>query len=82
MRSRADLSASQIEVDDTLQLIRAEYEEFPGLRLSRSEIEELFELDHTTADWVLRASVSGGLLRETSDGDYVSARVPTETPST
>ena len=56
-----------------LDVIRAEYRESPGLRLSRAQVERLWHLDHPTCDAVLVQLVSAGFLRCTRDGQYVRA---------
>jgi len=56
---------------DWLQLIRAEFDDLPGLKLSQSEVEEMWGLDATMADALLAALVSAGVLRRTDDMKYV-----------
>lgn len=63
-----------------LDLIRAEYRESPGLRLSRAQVERLWHLDQATCDAVLEALVSGGFLRCTRDRQYVRADGGDEVP--
>jgi hypothetical protein len=59
--------------DDLLRLIRAEYEEFPDLQLSESELEDLFEMNPEMATTVLSVLVADGFLRKTADGSYVKS---------
>jgi hypothetical protein len=54
-----------------LQLIRAEYNEIPGLHLTRGQIRRLWTLDDLTCDVVLSALVDGAFLRRTQTGQYV-----------
>lgn len=58
-------------LQDWLQLIRAEYEELPDLRLTQSQVEELWGLDTTVAGALLGALVSAGVLNKTPEGAYV-----------
>jgi hypothetical protein len=55
-------------VIDLVALIRAEYEEMPGLRLTRAQVQRLWLLEPTACDNVLRALVDAGYLRLTASG--------------
>ncbi len=55
-------------VADLVALIRAEYEEMPGLRLTPAQVQRLWLLDPTACDEVLRALVDAGYLRLTAGG--------------
>lgn len=57
----------------SLQLIRAEYLEVPGLNLTRNQVRRLWNLDETTCDALLQALIEGEFLRRTPDGAYVRA---------
>lgn len=61
------------ELTRFLDLIRAEYRESPGLRLTKTQIERLWRLDPATCDTVLRALLDSRFLRCTANGDYVRA---------
>jgi hypothetical protein len=63
-----------------LDLIRAEYRESPGLRLTKTQIERLWRLDPVTCDAVLTALVDGRFLRRTANGDYVRGDSGDEVP--
>jgi hypothetical protein len=54
-----------------LQLIRAEYNEIPGLHLTRDQVRRLWALDDLMCDVVLSALVEGSFLRRTQTGQYV-----------
>ena len=60
-------------LDDWLRLVRAEYEELPDLHLTRAEVERLWGLDAPTADAILDALVSSGVLKKSSRGGYVKS---------
>ena len=55
-------------VADLVGLIRAEYDEMPGLCLTRSQVQRLWLLDPAACDTVLRAMVDAGYLRLTAGG--------------
>jgi hypothetical protein len=55
-------------VADLVALIRSEYEEMPGLRLTRAQVQRLWLLDPAACDDVLRALVDAGYLRLTAGG--------------
>lgn len=59
-------------VTDLVGLIRAEYDEMPGLCLTRAQVQRLWLLEPAACDNVLRALVDAGYLRLTPAG-YVRA---------
>jgi hypothetical protein len=61
-------SAPAVRVTDLVGLIRSEYEEMPGLCLTRAQVQRLWLLDPAACDNVLRALVDAGYLRLTSGG--------------
>jgi hypothetical protein len=61
-------------IADWLQLIRAEYREVPGLRLTKPQVQDLWALDPWVSDALLIALVDAGFLRRTSDDAYVRDR--------
>jgi hypothetical protein len=67
------MASDLVELKDWLQLIRAEYDEQPGLRLTQSQVEDLWALDATVAQALLGALVSAGILKRAHDGTYVRA---------
>ena len=56
---------------DWLPLIRAEYQEIPGLHLTRPQFRRLWNLDETTCEALLQALESTRFLRRTPNGAYV-----------
>jgi hypothetical protein len=54
-----------------LQLVRGEYLESPGLRLTKCQAQRLWGLDATTCDALLDALVLAGFLHRTRDAGYV-----------
>ena len=55
-------------VTDLVDLIRSEYEEAPGLRLTRAQLQRLWLLEPAACDNVLSALVDAGYLRLTAGG--------------
>ncbi len=67
--------ASQ-RIEDTLQLLRSQYADTPGLSLTPAEVARHFVLDRTTAGVLLRALEHSRFLERTSDGRFTLARHP------
>ena len=63
--------ATDVDVSDWLQLIRAEYLEIPGLSLTRQQAQRLWGLDPETCDALLDTMVETRFLHRTSHGFYV-----------
>jgi hypothetical protein len=59
---------SLTRVTDLVGLIRAEYDEMPGLCLTRAQAQRLWLLEPDVCDNVLRAMVDAGFLRLTAGG--------------
>ena len=55
-------------VTDLVGLIRAEYDEMPGLCLTRAQVQRLWLLEPDACDHVLHALLDAGYLRLTSGG--------------
>jgi hypothetical protein len=69
----AEAIAAESTAADWMHLVRAEYFEIPGLRLTRPQVQRLWNLDSTTRDVILDTLVHDGFLRETSNGAFVRA---------
>jgi DNA-binding IclR family transcriptional regulator len=67
--------ATDVDVSDWLQLIRAEYLEMPGLSLTRQQAQRLWGLDPETCDALLDTMVETRFLRRTSHDLYVRTDV-------
>jgi hypothetical protein len=61
---------SQASIADWLRLIRAEYLEIPGLRLTKPQFERLWGLDAMTSEALLNALVDTRFLTRTQAGGY------------
>lgn len=55
-------------ISDLVSLIRSEYNEMPGLCLTRAQMRRLWLLEADTCDNVVRALVDAGFLRVTPGG--------------
>jgi hypothetical protein len=62
-------------VADWLQIIRAEFQESPGLRLTKPQVQRLWGLDTHACDALLAALVEARFLKRTENGAY--ARIDT-----
>ena len=58
---------------DSLELVRAEYRERPGMILTKPQVRKLCGLDQPTCDEVLKALVVTGFLKRTSKDLYMRA---------
>jgi Fic family protein len=57
--------------DEALRRIRGEYLEMPGLRLTMSQAQRLWDLDRRTCEALLDKLVSVHFLSRTRDGSFV-----------
>ena len=60
------------DVADCLKRIEAEYRAWPGLRLTRPQIQRLWGLDSSTCGVVIDALVASRVLHRTVAGHYVA----------
>jgi hypothetical protein len=60
--------AAVARVSDLVGLIRSEYNEMPGLCLTRAQVQRLWLLEPAACDVVLRTLTDAGFLRLTSGG--------------
>lgn len=58
-------------IQDWLQLMRAEYNEIPGLHLTKKQVQRLWGLDDVMCDTLLDALMDVSFLTRTGDGAYV-----------
>jgi hypothetical protein len=56
-----------------LAIVRGEYLEMPGLRLTRQQAQRLWALDADTCETLLQTLEEANFLRRTRVGDYVLA---------
>ncbi len=67
------MTADQKTIARLVDLIRAEYQEMPGLSLTRAQIQRLWRLDALTCDVVINTLVLARVLRKTARNGYVLA---------
>lgn len=67
------MPTANTHVTHWLQLIRAEYLEMPGLRLTQPQVQRLWGLDCVTSEALLAALVDARFLRRTHQDAYVRA---------
>jgi hypothetical protein len=65
-----EMNALQATVADWLQIIRGEFQEMPGLQLTRSQAQRLWGVDASTCDALLDELVSSRFLKRTHSGTY------------
>jgi hypothetical protein len=70
MNRHTDLPIDEA-IEDWLQLIRGEYLEMPGLRLTKQQVQRLWGLDSVSCEALLAALVDVGFLRCTRHQAYV-----------
>jgi hypothetical protein len=66
-------SPHDLEFDRLLDIVRGEYLEMPGLRLTRRQARRLWALDDATCEAMLTTLQDAGFLRLTRGGDYILA---------
>jgi hypothetical protein len=60
-------------VEDWLSIVRAEYLEFPGMQLTRAQVQRLWNLDQATCTAVIDALEAEHFLRCNDRNNYVRA---------
>lgn len=68
---QTEVAADETTIVDWLQLIRGEFLEIPGLKLTRSQMQRLWGLDQVTCDEVIATLVDSRFLRRTHADTYV-----------
>jgi len=69
------MRAAHASVADWLQIIRGEFEEMPGLLLTKPQVQRLWGLDQLMCDALLDALVAVSFLKRTPCGRYARAGV-------
>jgi hypothetical protein len=70
---QAHRSSQQLDFVRLLEIVRGEYLEMPGLRLTRQQARRLWALDAETCDDLLATLEGSGFLRCTREGEYTLA---------
>jgi hypothetical protein len=58
------------EAEGLIARIKAEYREMPGLSLTRTQAQKLWQLDESTCRTILSGLVEAGFLQVTAKGHY------------
>jgi hypothetical protein len=64
------MNALQATVADWLQIIRGEYQEMPGLQLTKSQVQRLWGVDAPTCDALLDELVGSRFLKRMHNGAF------------
>jgi hypothetical protein len=55
-------------LEDLIHIVRGEFEEMPGMRLTRMQFRRLWHLSATDCEWLLGRLISSGFLAESDYG--------------
>jgi hypothetical protein len=72
-RTPEDTEARAQVMRDLTRRIQGEYAEMPGLSITLGQAQRLLAIDETTCTAVFRTLMKRGVLRRTSEGQYVRA---------
>jgi hypothetical protein len=67
------MATHHANIRDWLTLIQAEYDEIPGLSLTKAQVQRLWGLDDVTCDALLEALEAAKFLMRTAKNTYVRA---------
>jgi hypothetical protein len=65
--------AHDLDFVHLLEIVRGEYLEMPGLRLTKKQAQRLWAIDADTCDALLNTLEGTSFLRRTRDGEYMLA---------
>ena len=65
------MASGHMRVSEWLHRIRAEYQEMPGLSLSKGQMQKMWGLEPSMCDALVDALVAARVLRRTVGGAYV-----------
>jgi len=64
------MTTSETSVSELLLIVRGEYQEIPGLCLTKPQVKRLWDLDEITCDALLETLVKSRFLWRTDRGTY------------
>ena len=67
------MNTVQTKTEDWLRIIRGEFQEMPGLHLTKPQVQRFWGVDTTTCDALLAELVSQHFLERTHTGAYARA---------
>jgi hypothetical protein len=70
---QAPRSSPHLDFVRLLEIVRGEYLEMPGLRLTKQQARRLWALDADTCEALLSTLEGSGFLRRTREGKYMLA---------
>jgi len=65
--------SDETSVAEWVQIVRGEFQEVPGLRLTKPQFQRLWGLDPPTCDALVTALVDDNFLKQTPNGTYARA---------
>ena len=65
--------SGETSVAEWVQIVRGEFQEVPGLRLTKPQFQRLWGLDVPTCDALVNELVDNRFLKETANGTYARA---------
>jgi len=68
------MATQNTDINDWLALIQAEYHEIPGLKLTKPQVQRLWDLDAVMCDTLLETLEATKFLRRTPGNAYVKVR--------
>ena len=72
---RSNMTSVETPVTQWLQIVRKEFQEIPGQRLTKPQVQRLWGLDEDTCDALVEALVQAQFLTRTSTGAYGRADI-------
>jgi hypothetical protein len=69
------MNSAQTSVRDWIPIVRGEFQEMPGLRLTKPQVQRLWGLDALTCDALLDTLVGSHFLRRTQNGTYARSSI-------
>jgi len=72
---RSNMTSVETPVTQWLQIVRKEFQEIPGQKLTKSQVQRLWGLDQDTCEVLVEALVQARFLTRTSTGAYGRADI-------
>lgn len=67
------MNAVQLSIAQWIPIVRGEFQEFPEMRLTKSQVQRLWSLDALTCDALLSALIERQVIKRTPTGSYARA---------
>jgi len=72
---RINMAGEETPVTEWVRIVRKEFQEIPGQRLTKPQVQRLWGLDEDTCDALVEALVQAQFLTRTSTGAYARADI-------